>query len=219
MKKIISRIISLPKTLFINLKCFNFFDAIKLPILVKYDVKIRGLNKKTFKYNGPIKYGAIKFGYGGSEYVSAGKSIIDIRKGRIIVNGYCHLSTGCSIFINNGTVIVGNNFYANRNLMIQSENTIYFDDDVLIGWNVSIRDTDGHEIIYKEKNKNTNYDVIIGKHVWIASDAIILKKTKINKNSVIGCRAFVSGYSSTNNGELIAGVPAKCIKKIINWKE
>lgn len=41
---------------------------------------------------------------------------------------------------------LGNDFYANRNLTIQCEKQILFGDNDLLGWNVSVRDTDGHRI-------------------------------------------------------------------------
>lgn len=40
-------ILSIPKSVYINLKVFDFKTAIKLPILVSYNTKLIGIKKDT----------------------------------------------------------------------------------------------------------------------------------------------------------------------------
>ena len=62
--KIILLILSLPKTIYINFKYLKFKDAIKLPILVSYNVKL-AKTRGTILIKSKIKFGMIQIGFGG----------------------------------------------------------------------------------------------------------------------------------------------------------
>ena len=89
-----------------------------------------------------------------------------------------------------------------------------FGKDVLLGWNINIRDSDGHKII-ETSNKKIINNINIGNHVWICSNVDILKGTQIGDNCIIGYRSLVCGLKC-EDGKLIAGVPAKIIKNDVN---
>ena len=93
-------------------------------------------------------------------------------------------------------------------------------DDVLLGWRVNIRDSDGHSIyddITKIKNP-IQKNITIGNHVWIASYVDILKGTEIKDNSVIAYRSCVlSKFDKANC--IIGGYPAKILRENINWEK
>ena len=91
--------------------------------------------------------------------------------------------------------------------------------DSLIGWDVAIRDTDGHGIYKNGKIKPLLGEIIIKNHVWIASNVTILKNCFISENSVIACNSLVSNYKYQSKGEFIAGIPAIKKKDNINWEE
>lgn len=57
-----------------------------------------------------------------------------------------------------------------------------------------------------------NRDVIIGDNVWIGSGAKIMPGVSIGDNSVIGAGAVVT--KNVDSNVLVAGVPAKVIKKL-----
>ena len=97
--------------------------------------------------------------------------------------------------------------------------------DVKIGKNclfsseISIRTSDGHTIFEIDSKKVVNqpdFGISIGDHVWIGSKVDILKDSKIGNNCVIGTRALLCGGEFPDNC-VIAGNPAKIIKKEINW--
>lgn len=67
------------------------------------------------------------------------------------------------------------------------------------------------------KRINPSKDVNIGDHVWIGNKTIILKGSEIADDSIVGSGAVVSG-KYTDNNVVIAGNPAKIIKRDITWK-
>lgn len=88
----------------------------------------------------------------------------------------------------------------------------------MFSWNIEIRTGDYHTIIDKETRKILNYneDVIIGNHVWVGSDVYIGKGVKIADNSVVGAHSVVTRKFDETN-VVIAGVPAKIVKRNIDW--
>ncbi len=220
-KKIVLYLIDFPKSLYVNLKCLSFKEAIKLPIRIKWNVKLGKLYKNCIKIKtNEIKRSMILIGYRGSKFISNNNMYISISNGgQIIFYGSCIIAEGLNICVYGGTVSIGDNLYVNKNFNLQCEKGISFGKDVLIGWNVSIRDTDGHKIIENNIEKEEAGNISIKNHVWVASNVTILKNTNINNNSVIACNSTVSSYKSNEQNILIGGTPAKKIKENINWKE
>lgn len=180
----IVKILSIPKSVYINLKVFDFKTAIKLPILVSYNTKLIGINKGSF-------------------------------------NGLAQFSKGNSIRVGaNATLIIGNNFAANKECSIICDGNMKIGNDVLLGWKVNIRDADGHSVydnITKIKNP-IQKNVTIGNHVWIASYVDILKGVEIKDNSVIAYRSCVLSKFHKSNC-IIGGYPAKILRENINWEK
>ena len=83
-----------------------------------------------------------------------------------------------------------------------------------------IRDCDGHPI----HNLNSGQPLIgekpitIGNHVWIGSEATIMKGAKIPDDSVVGWGSLVTHDLTTYRNVVIAGRPAKVIKEEIRWE-
>lgn len=218
MKDKIRKILCLPRSLLYNCMIFPLKVAIKIPVLFENSVSLSGIRRNCIEIEGDISSFMIKFGFGGSKSILARKSHIFLEKNcRMIFKEKADFGPGVRIVINNNNLYFGKNFYANKNLFLSSDNNIVFKDDVLIGWNVNIRDTDGHKII-SNKYKQRDEQVVIGNHVWICAYVDILKNTKIGDDCVIGYRSCCTGLQSKNN-QLICGYPAKVIKENINWKK
>lgn len=90
--------------------------------------------------------------------------------------------------------------------------------DSMLSDKIQIRAEDSHAIYDVETGSriNPSKDIYIGKHVWLGYQSTILLGTRIGDGSVVGFGAVVKGYFSNN--VIIAGVPAKVIKKNIAWE-
>ena len=66
--------------------------------------------------------------------------------------------------------------------------------------------------------KDNCKEVIIGNHVWIASDVQILKGSVIADGSVVGCHSVVLGKFQEPS-VLVGGYPARVLQKNVTWKK
>lgn len=110
-------------------------------------------------------------------------------------------------------LIIGSGF-CNSNVLIRCTKSIKIGNDVAISHNVTIMDSDAHNIVEYDHKKTK--PVIIGDHVWIGSRAMILKGVKIGDGAVIAAGAVVTKDVPANT--LVAGTPARVIKTNIKWE-
>lgn len=218
-------LLSLPKTILFNFKVFPFKTAIRLPILVAYNVKIENAHKNCILINSKISTFMIKININnGSDGVNCSykkNGYFDVReKGQIVFYGKADFTSGISIRVDNGSLILGDKFSCNKNCFFSCSKRIIIGNNVLLGWNVNIRDSDGHTIFsldHSNIQKNLDEDVSIGNHVWIASNVHILKGSNIPDNCIIGYNSCVTKKFIEKNC-IIAGYPAKVIKDSVNWE-
>jgi len=96
---------------------------------------------------------------------------------------------------------------------------VFIGNDCLFSYQIIIRTSDGHTIYDTETGNPVNIPkrgVKIGNNVWIGMRAVVLKESVIPNNSVVAACALVSGEFEEQN-TILAGVPAKVIKRNINW--
>lgn len=214
-KEFLKYLRDLPKSIYFNYRCLPKEQAVKLPVRVRYDTKLGILDKNCIVINGECRRNMILLGYRGGQFVSRNHSYISISGGKMIFNGTCCLGEGFGIAVEGGELSFGNHFYANRNLLIECQKKISLGDHVLTGWNVSVRDTDGHSVMEKPFVK----EIIVRNHVWITSDVTILKGSKISEGSVIACNSTVCGLQMQKENCLAGGTPAEIIRENITWTE
>lgn len=107
--------------------------------------------------------------------------------------------------------------YINSNSVIACCKDIRIGERATIARGVHIYDGDHHAIVDKyEKLLNQSAPIIIEKNVWICSNATILKGVVIGEGSIIAAGAVVTEDIPANC--IAAGIPAKVIKKNINWR-
>lgn len=104
--------------------------------------------------------------------------------------------------------------FINSNSKIRCHSNIEIGDNVAISHDVTIMDSDAHEGLWNGYVKTL--PVKIGNHVWIGTRATILKGVNIGDNSIIAAGSVVTKDVPSNC--LAAGVPAKIVRKDINWK-
>lgn len=164
---------------------------------------------------------------------------------RIIIGDYSRL-TGCSINISgsNNTIYIGNRCVCNQaNFCIEDDNNsiqlgehtalcgtidlaaiegtkIEIGKDCLFSSKIDIRTGDSHSLIQNgTRNRlNRSSSVKIGDHVWIGTGVTILKGTSIAENCMVGAASLLCKQYSNPNC-VIAGVPAKEVKRNIDWME
>ena len=91
--------------------------------------------------------------------------------------------------------------------------------DCMFSTEIRIYSTDGHAIYQLEepsKAINRGGKVVIGDHVWIGRRVVLLKDACISDNSVVGFGSIVTKQFLEPN-IVIAGTPARIIKRGINW--
>ncbi|MBR5668063.1 MAG: sugar O-acetyltransferase [Spirochaetales bacterium] len=108
---------------------------------------------------------------------------------------------------------VGENFFANYNLIILDVAKVKIGDNAQIAPNVSIY-TAGHPIHPDSRNSGYEYgiDVTIGDNVWIGGNAVIMPGVTIGNNVVIGAGSVVTKDLPDN--VIAAGNPCRIIREI-----
>jgi galactoside O-acetyltransferase len=111
-------------------------------------------------------------------------------------------------------IIIGDNVSINNNFSAVSFSKIAIEDDVLIGVNCSIIDTDGHQLEIDKRADGIPKvaEIVISKNVFIGDNVSILKGVTIGENSVIGFGSVVT--KSIPDNVIAAGNPAKIIRTI-----
>lgn len=87
----------------------------------------------------------------------------------------------------------------------------------MFSYGITIRNHDSHKILDPKTKQilNPSKEIVLGKHVWLAQNATILKGCHIGDDSVIGFGAIVT--KNCNPGSIMTGVPARVVKEGITW--
>lgn len=105
---------------------------------------------------------------------------------------------------------IGENFYANHNLVILDANKVTFGDNVFIGPNCGFY-TSGHPLD-KDKRKKGEYakPIKVGNDVWFGGNVCVMPGVNIGNNVVIGAGSVVTKDVPSNT--IAYGNPCKVIK-------
>lgn len=203
-----------------NLECFPLREAIKMPVLLHYKLKLgaRG-HRGAFQINAPIRPRMICFGIlRGSFNLASDNMYLEINKGgQLIAHGSVAFYKGSNITISeNATLEIGKDCVFNANMLISAARRIQLGDQVYAGWNVSIIDGDGHDIIDMENGNviNENRPVVIGDHCWLAANTTITKGVHLANdvivpNGTILYKSCDTPYSVFNNKILKQNIKRK----------
>lgn len=136
------------------------------------------------------------------------------KNSKIILNGDFKFFAGADILLKKDAVLTLGKGWSNHNCNIRCANKITLGDNVMIGRNVKISDSDFHIIYDNKKNIiNPSKPVNIGENVWLAEGCTILKGVTIGNNAVVAAGSVVTKDVPPNT--IVAGNPAKVIKENI----
>lgn len=110
-------------------------------------------------------------------------------------------------------VYIGDDFYANFNMVLVDDIDIHIGNNVMFAPNVTVTAT-GHPV-HSELRKSGaqfSFPVTICDNVWIGSGAVILPGVTIGKNSVIGAGSVVT--KDIPQDVVAVGNPCRVLRKI-----
>lgn len=113
-------------------------------------------------------------------------------------------------------LVVGNNCSFNHNSYINAGNGILIGDDVTVSAKASIISTgiDYEAWVKGDKRHTSDGKIIIGNHVWIGANAVILPNVTIDAQYVVIAAGAVVTKDIRESYSIYAGIPAKKIKPI-----
>lgn len=134
------------------------------------------------------------------------RKIIGRVKGSVLIEQPFYCDYGYNISL-------GENFYANFNMVILDEAEVSFGDNVFIAPNCGFY-TAGHPLDATERNKGLEYarPIRVGNNVWIGAHTCVLPGVTIGDNCVIGAGSVVN--RDIPAGTVAAGNPCRVIRVI-----
>lgn len=139
-------------------------DGGKCPIIISNDTQVKRFKRYKIIVD-RMDFAVVSIGFSGSSGIKKEKTSIIIANGKIEFKGKGNISSGTSIRVDSGNLIFGNDFSCNNNCFFSCSKGITFGDDVLLGWNINVRDSDGHKIFKDCVEKASLKPVEIGNHV------------------------------------------------------
>jgi acetyltransferase-like isoleucine patch superfamily enzyme len=210
--KAFQMLLSLPKTIFFNMYYFNVHVAIKLPVFVKYNVKLQSMKGDVKLHH--IKPGIIKIGFHCNRPYNNVRNVAvwHLEYGIIEFKGSASIGNGTALAVT-GHLILGDNFVVSGNSKFICGAKTVFGDNVMIGYDCFFLDYDAHGIFDCETNAriNNKRGIALGDNIWIGACSKIIPGAGISDHSMVALGSLVCKKHIETN-VLLAGIPAKIVK-------
>lgn len=108
-------------------------------------------------------------------------------------------------------ITIGKNVFINSGCHFQDQGGITISDGVLIGHHVVLA-TLNHDFSPEKRSTLHPAPIVIGKNVWIGSNATVVPGVTIGNGSIVAAGAVVTKNVPEN--VVVGGVPAKIIKRL-----
>ncbi|MCI8376147.1 MAG: hypothetical protein HFI29_12045 [Lachnospiraceae bacterium] len=185
------RLISFYKTVWMNVHYFGIEGVFTPHFIISKNVIIRDIRGTvTIDKDSKAWLGFGDVGFIDQKYE---RMIWDVT-GNVVFKGNASFCPGCKVVcMSNGRIEFGKEFSCNARTKIVCNKNITFGDNCMISWDCTFLDTDFHKIVDSEgQQRNIDESIQIGDHVWICSEVLVLKGSKIPSESVISVRSVVS---------------------------
>ena len=176
MIRIIEYILSFPISIWTCFSLLPFFQAIRLPICVKYGSIIRISGGKVI-IRGNVHTAMIRIGFHKVPVCnSRDKTQIIVESGQLLFQGTAHLGQGTKIYVNEGAeLVLGNNFAVSASSQINCYHKIRMGNDIQFSWDCLVMDSDTHTIYtVSGEVANPDCEILIDNNVWIGCNSVIL---------------------------------------------
>ncbi|MEN5095486.1 acyltransferase [Stenotrophomonas sp. TWI1409] len=209
---------SIPKSLYFNISYFGFATGCTMPVLVSYRVWLKEM-RGTVVLPRRAGFGSVRIGFGNIGIFDRrhSRSIWEVR-GRVVFEGTCAIGHGSKISVS-GDLVVGSSVAMTAESVVVAKRSVRIGRGVLISWDVLIMDTDLHEILGADGVVvNQDAPVVIADDVWIGCRTLVLKGAHIGAGCIVAASSVVSGeYKDVRC--LLAGVPAKVVRRGVAWRQ
>lgn len=108
-------------------------------------------------------------------------------------------------------ITIGENVFINACCHFQDHGGVTIGDGCQIGHNVVFA-TLNHGLAPEKRSHTYPASIVLGRNVWVGSNAIILQGVTIGDNAVVAAGAIVTKDVAANT--VVGGIPAKFIKSI-----
>jgi glycosyltransferase involved in cell wall biosynthesis/carbonic anhydrase/acetyltransferase-like protein (isoleucine patch superfamily) len=191
----------------------NVTSIANIHYILGFNKVIKGRKTKIFGLKFQIQDKLI-LGVNGLHSLFNKNGTIIENEGNLRVLGFAEIGCGCKVFIGDGaTLTLGDRTFITADTKILCHKEIIIGSNCAISWGVQIMDNDYHSI----DGKPISRSISIGNNVWVGSNVTILKGAYIPDNCIIAANSVVTNSFDEKN-ILIAGNPAKIIKRNVDWK-
>lgn len=206
----------LPYSLYFNFHYLPFKQAIKLPIMLYKPTLLKCAGSVAIESD-KVRHGMICLGHNKcSIYPNTGITF-ENNGGKIVFKGPCLIGRDCYVSVGEkGVLSFGRRFECNAALKVACHYKIGFSDDVSLGFDCFVVDTDFHQLSYaptiienRMNDKPKAYGpVSIGKGCWIGTKCIVLKNTFLPAYCTVGSCSLLNKKYDVSEFTLLAGIPA-----------
>lgn len=214
--------INIYKTFYYNLYLFPFKVALKFPIFIGKRTHLARVYPGCVQFleGCPIHRGMVKLGVSPFLMYSDRSMYTLVR-----LEGKSHIVFGDNVTIHNGVriigskagkIIIGNNVLINQNALLYCALSVTIGDNVRVGWDTQIYDSNFHLIYNKQTStiKSPIGKVVIGHNCWLANRVTMSKGSCLPPFTIVCSNSLVNRnfISKVEEGTVLAGSPASPLK-------
>lgn len=196
-----------------NNQIFLIKDGKETPLTKKY---LNGLSIDISGDNNILKIDM------STEYDNVQINLNNANNNLIIIGKGCHLhNSGITMIGHNQKFIIGNNVrMVEVHAYVSQNSNCIIEDDCLFSSRIILWCGDAHKIKDKDSQRILNEEettIKIGRHCWIGEHCRLTKHASLADNTIVACSSVIT-KPFTEEYTVIAGNPAKIVKKNIDWE-